>query len=135
MLSETSTRLFITLHPVYFLFNTRFNASVSPEATLYSNVPNLAYEDIFNLAEKDVNTEGSIIVLKKRKYQGYVNWFLKNKAIDNKVGAVKMNLRMSPHNLDTRLMTKQYILLLRRYNPFIEDLNRFLLIVEVLHLL
>ncbi len=126
MLTRTSTQLLTTLHPVYEMFNTRFVIKVNPEGTMFSNVPYLSNELIYELAEKDVKTEGSILVMKQRKYQNYVNWF-------SKTMKETLNLRLSQHKLDTRLMTEQYILLLKRYHPFIEDLNRFILIVEVIY--
>ncbi len=127
MLSETSIQLFTTLHPTYSLLNTDFSVSDFSGMIQYSNVPNLANEDIFNLAQKDVNTEGSIIIMKQRKYQGYVNWFYKQDFKE----PLDLNLRLSPHKLDTKLMTEQYVMLTKKHHPYLEEMNRFVLIVEV----
>ncbi len=91
----------------------------------YSNVPNLDYQDIYNLAEDDVNVEDSVIVMKQRQYDGYVKWFSKEKPEED------LNLRLSTTTLDTRLMTQQFVMLLKKFHPYVEEVNRFVLIIEV----
>ncbi len=132
MLSEMSTQILTTLHPTYALLNTDFSVSDYGGVIQYSNVPNLDNEDIFNLAVKDVNVEDSIVVMKQRKYQGYVNWFYKQDFKDDNNEPLLINLRLSSHKLDTKSMTEQYIMLTKKYHPFVEDINRFVLIIEVL---
>ncbi len=80
-------------------------------------------EVIYDIAEKDVNPYDAIMILKKRTYQGYLHWLQKT--------GKDLNLRLSPNKLITRLFSEQYIMLHSKYHPYAEELNLFVLKVEV----
>ena len=127
MLTITSTQLFTTVHPKYSQFKSTMIENIKSEMSAeFNNVHGLrSHEILYDLAEKDVNPDGALIIMQKRTYLNYVIWLSKNHPNEY------TNLRLSPYKLDTKFNTEKYILLHAKFNPYAEELNRFILLIEV----
>ena len=128
MLSRTSASLLTTLHPKYTPLKSKLiGENTNLENSRFANAKGLNnFTVLYDIAEKDVNPDNALIVLKKRTYRGYIVWLSKNHANES------TNLRLSPKKLDTRVDTEQFIMLHSKYHPYSEELNRFILAVEVI---
>lgn len=71
-----------------------------------------------------MNQENAILVSSKERYINYITWFTKTHPNED------INLRLSPKKLSTRSNREQYIMLFRRYNPWINKINEFVLRME-----
>ncbi len=126
MLSRTSTQLFTMLHPTYEYFNSLLlDRNKNQRNNMFANVDGLSnFTVIHDVVENDVNmTRNALIVMKKRTYRGYVFW-LKKKGL-------KIDLRIAPNKLDTKMNVEQFIMLHGKYHPYSEEINYFILKIEV----
>ena len=125
MLTKTSTQLFTTLFPVYKKFNSELLQATNLENNNDANVVGLNnFTVIDDVVKKDVNlTRNAAMILKKRTYRGYLFWL--------KAKGRRVDLRLSPKKLDTRTNTEQFIMLLPKFHPYLEELNLFILKLEV----
>ncbi len=125
MLPATSIQLFTTLYPVYKKFNSKLLQPTNLENNLFANVAGLNnFTVIHDLVKQDLNkTRSALMIMKKGTYRGYLFWLKNNGG--------KFDLRLSPTKLDTRTNTEQFIMLHSKYHPYSEELNRFILRIEV----
>ena len=88
------------------------------------NVQRLTNEQFHELAMKDVEPEDAIIISTKERYNSYIYWLKKEKKESERV------VRLSKKKLNTVSMREQLVLLLRRFHPWKEDLDKFILRIE-----
>ena len=88
------------------------------------NVYNLTNDNIYELAMKDIEPENAVLISTKERYIAYINWIMRKK------GPKYVNIRLSKKKLPTLSLKEQLIILLRRFHPWKEDLNRFILKIE-----
>ena len=93
---------------------------------LFINANNLQNSEIYNFYQMDIQTDNSIMITSKHRYYEFANWFLKN----NKENE-KFNLRMSKTKLKTRTNQPQFVLIMKKFHPWTEELNRIILRIEV----
>ena len=91
---------------------------------VYGNVASISNQNIYNYAHHDMTRDNAILVSSKDRYINYVNWFTKNYPNED------LNVRLSPKKLVTKSGREQYHLLLRRYHPWISEINIFILRME-----
>ena len=71
-----------------------------------------------------MSLDNAILVTSKEKYINYITWFTKTHPNED------LNLRLSHKKLSTRSNREQYIMLFRKYHPWINKINEFILRME-----
>ena len=125
MLSNENRMLFMLTVPSYGQFNAK-SVKVKNLALAQSqanNVDNLDNSIIYDLVTLDVNPENAVLISTKERYNSYINWLIKTH-----VGS--LNLRLSKTILPTKSMRSQLVMLMRRFHPWKEDLDKFILRIE-----
>ena len=108
----------------------KFNADsinielVAVEQLQAYNIYDLTNENIFELAMKDIEPENAVLISTKERYISYINWVTRTK------GPKYVNIRLSKKKLPTLSFKEQLIILLRRFHPWKEDLNKLILRIE-----
>ena len=108
---------------------TEFNASLVEQKSLANNqnqpnnIQDLTNEQLYELAEKDIS-KGAILISTQERYRAYVNWFFK------KHQGKDLNLRLSKKKLPTKSLREQLVMIMRRFHPWKEELNKFVLRLE-----
>ena len=126
MLSRTSTQLFTMLHPTYRFFqSTLIERNTNQQNNMRANVQSLStFTIVHDLGKEDINrTRYALMIMKKRTYRGYVFW-LKNRGVSS-------DIRIAPNKLDTKMNIEQFIMVHNKYHPYSEELNHFILLLEV----
>ena len=126
MLTRTTSQLLTTLYPRYKLFKSELlDRAKSDEAFMTSNIESLSnYTILHDLVEKDINkSRSALMILKKRTYHGYMFW-LKNRGL-------RLDLRIATKRLDTKMNVDQFIMLYEINSAYSEELDRFILKIEV----
>ena len=126
MLINSDISLFMLSIPAPKKFNAKsINVQhIAIEQLQGYNVYGLTNEHIFELAMKDIEPENAVLISTKERYISYINWIIKMK------GPKYVNIRLSNKKLPTLSLKEQLIILLRRFHPWKEDLDRFILKIE-----
>ena len=124
MLTSNDKSLFMLSIP----YPGKFNADsinvqlVAVEQLQAYNVYELTNENIYELAKKDIEPENAVLISTKERYIAYINWIMRMKG--------PINIRLSKKKLPTLSLKEQLIILLRRFHPWKEDFNKFILKIE-----
>ena len=131
MLKASDTSLFRFRIPSYGLFNAADQQlsgkevcdtiEVKPLATK-NNVYDLTNCQIHQLVIKDIEPANAILISTKERYRSYVNWAIRNKH--------KLNVRLSKMKLPTVSLREQLVMVMRRFHPWKENLDKFILKIE-----
>ena len=77
-----------------------------------------------------MTNNSALLISTKYRYSEYIDWFIKNRPKNE-----TMDMRLSSKKLITKINNEQFILLLRKFHPWQEELNRVILMVEASGLL
>ncbi len=116
------------MHPEYQRFNSEeLGANKHRQSDMKANVETLSnFTILHDFIEKDINkSRSSLAILKKRTYKGYLFWHKKNQIKSDP------EVRIAPNKLDTRINVEQFVMVHSKYHPYSEELNRFILKIEV----
>ena len=118
--------LFMLAIPSYGRFNA--NITINYLATTQmqqNNVRDIDNQAIYDLAEKDINPHDAVLISSEERYITYINWLLRRSAHQKGI-----NLRLSKKKVKTVSLREQLVLISRRFHPWKEDLDLFILRVE-----
>lgn len=124
MLTSENRMLFMFTVPSYAQFKAKSVVvkSLAIERSQANNVYDLDNQLIYDLATFDINAENAVLISTKERYNSYVNWLITNKK--------PLNLRLSKTILPTKSLRSQLVMLMRRFHPWKEDLDKFVLRIE-----
>ena len=124
MLPSGDKMLFKTYIPTYGEFNavSVLVKSIANDQSQSNNVHDLQNHHVYDLAKHDiVYPHDAVLISTQERYRSYVNWFIKNKPGED------LNLRLSKKKLPTKSLRGQLVMLLRRFHPWKEELDYFIL--------
>ena len=115
---------FKNLVPKYVELNTKMITPILTGQDSYINANGLTNIQIYDFIEKDINVDDAILVSSNYRYNEYVDWLINNKPMEN------LNLRLSRKRLHTKSNREQFIVLMRKYHPWLEEINYCILQLE-----
>ena len=124
MLPDGEKTLFKTYVPAYgyFISHNIHVKVLANEQSQSNNVHNLSNKQIYDLAKYDIAYHHDAILISTRdRYYNYINWFIRHYPNED------LNLRLSKTKLPTKSLREQLVLVLRRFHPWKEDLDKFVL--------
>ena len=126
MLNLVDRSLFMFAIPAYDQFKAK-SVGIKNTATAQgqaNNIHGLTYMQMYELAMEDIEPDNTVLISTTERYNSYVKWLIKNKPSQD------LNIRLSKKKLATISLREQLIILIRRFHPWKEDLDKFILRIE-----
>ena len=131
MLSMQDRTLFLFRIPSYGEFNAFHQQFSAREACdrlevktveRENNIRDLTNCQMHQLVINDIEPTNAILISTKERYRSYANWAIRN--------GHKIKVRLSKAKLPTVSLREQLVMVIRRFHPWKEDLDKFILKIE-----